>query len=380
MKNKLFTLVLFTTIFIFSSCQKEPTASFTVSSTSVNVGETVTFTNTSINANSYLWDFGDGGSSITESPSHIYDTGGKYTVTLTAFSKNVNKQDKSTKEITVSAFTPTVTTITVTSITHNSANSGGNVTYDGGATVTARGVCWSTSSNPTISNYHTTDGSGTGTFTSSITGLADNTTYYVRAYATNSVGTSYGNQIFFTTTLFVCGNLFTDSRDGQTYNTLQIGTQCWMAENLNYVTGNSWCYGNNSSNCDVYGRLYDWVTACNSCPSGWHLPTDAEWTVLTDYLGGESVAGGKMKEAGFTHWNSPNTGATNSSGFTALPGGRRDWGDGAFNLLGNYALFWSATEIDASNAWSRSLYHTNADVYRNGSNKSFGFSVRCVKD
>jgi uncharacterized protein (TIGR02145 family) len=124
---------------------------------------------------------------------------------------------------------------------------------------------------------------------------------------------------------------FTDSRDGQVYKWVKIGNQVWMAENLNYETPNSWWYDNNSANGDIYGRLYTWAAAMNGesssnsvpsgvqgvCPDGWHLPSDAEWTVLTDYLGGESVAGGKMKEAGTVHWNSPNTGATNSSGFTA---------------------------------------------------------------
>jgi uncharacterized protein (TIGR02145 family) len=97
---------------------------------------------------------------------------------------------------------------------------------------------------------------------------------------------------------------FTDPRDGQTYNIVQIGNQTWFAENLNYATGNSWCYDNNDSNCNIYGRLYDWQTALTACPSGWHLPSDAEWTVLTDYLGGDTVAGLKMKNT--TGWNDYN--------------------------------------------------------------------------
>ena len=226
MKKKLFNLVLFATISIFYSCQKEPTASFTVSSTSVNVGETVTFTNTSINANSCLWDFGDGGSSIIESPSHTYDTVGTFTVTLTAFSKNINKSDIATKEIAVSPIPPdppTVTTTAVTSITQNSASGGGNVTDDGGSTVTARGVCWGTTQNPTTNNSHTTDGSGTGTFTSSITGLSVGITYYVRAYATNSAGTIYGNQISFTTNPSIPPTVSTSSVSNITHNSATCG-------------------------------------------------------------------------------------------------------------------------------------------------------------
>ncbi len=173
---------------------------------------------------------------------------------------------------------------------------------------------------------------------------------------------------------------FTDSRDGQTYNTIKIGNQLWMAENLNYYTSSgSWCYDNNSSNCSTYGRLYDWETALTVAPASWHLPTDAEWTTLINSLGGESVAGGKMKETGTSHWNSPNTGATNESGFTALPGGRRS-SDGSFHYLGSNAHFWSATEHDASYAWSRYLYCNSADVTRNYHDKSRGFCVRCVKD
>ena len=148
--------------------------------------------------------------------------------------------------------------------------------------------------------------------------------------------------------IFICGNTLVDSRDNQTYTTLQIGTQCWMAENLNIgtlinsnndQTNNSiiekYCYDNSTTNCSTYGGLYQWDEMMQYkttegvqgiCPVNWHIPTDAEWTGLTDFLGGESVAGGKMKttgtiEAGTGLWLSPNTGATNSSGFAALPGG-----------------------------------------------------------
>jgi len=148
-----------------------------------------------------------------------------------------------------------------------------------------------------------------------------------------------------------------------------------------------------TNNYQTYGVLYNWPAAMageassNSvpsgvqgvCPTGWHLPSDAEWTVLTSFLGGESVAGGKMKEAGTTHWDSPNTGANNSSGFTALPAGSR-YGNGSFGLLGYNALFWSSTEYYSSGAWSRYLYYDYANVGRYGSYKSSGFSCRCLKD
>ena len=200
---------------------------------------------------------------------------------------------------------------------------------------------------------------------------------------------------------FTCGSPFTDTRDGQSYYTVQIGTQCWMSENMNIGTmlpGNSnqqnnsviekYCYNNNTANCDVYGGLYQWHEMMQYeiiegsqgiCPDGWHIPADAEYTALTDFLGGESVAGGKMKESGFAHWNSPNTGATNQSGFTALPGDYRNT-NGSFSSLGNYAFFWSSTESTSVNAWYRRLYYNIDDVYRVNHNKNYGFSVRCLQD
>lgn len=177
-----------------------------------------------------------------------------------------------------------------------------------------------------------------------------------------------------------CGDTFTDPRDGQTYDVIEIGAQNWMAENLNFETGNSWCYDYSSANCDVYGRLYDWETAKNVCPEGWHLPTDDEWTTLTDYLGGEEVAGGKMKEAGTAHWESPNTGATNESGFTGLPAGVHSNTVDFYNL-GYDEVWWSATEYDATYSWMREVKYHYAHITRGYSDKdNRGFSVRCVLD
>jgi uncharacterized protein (TIGR02145 family) len=280
---------------------------------------------------------------------------------------------------------PTVTTESITNINSTNASGGGNVTSQGSSNVTERGVCWSTSSNPTVSDAHTTNGTGSGSFTSDITGLTANTPYYVRAYATNSSGTAYGNQQQFTTTGGGAGEpcpgilTLTDPRDGQVYPTVQIGSQCWLQKNMNYETGNSWCYDNNTSNCSTYGRLYDWSTALGACPSGWHLPSDDEWTALTTFLGGASVAGGKMKEAGYAHWNTPNTGATNESGFTALPGGYL-YSNVSFHYLGDYAFFWSSTEYSSTYAWYRLLYYNNDGVNWVDDIKTTGYSVRCLKD
>ncbi|MFZ4414511.1 MAG: FISUMP domain-containing protein, partial [Bacteroidales bacterium] len=190
--------------------------------------------------------------------------------------------------------------------------------------------------------------------------------------------------------------------DNNFYTTVLIGTQIWMAENLKTthysngdtipnVTGNAawlgietgkYCnYNNTPAISTTYGRLYNWyaVNTGNLCPTGWHEPTNAEWTTLTTYLGGESLAGGKLKEAGFVHWNNPNTSATNETGFTALPGGFRS-SNGAFNYLGDYGYWWSYTEYFSTTAWYRYMLSNNSNAYSLNDNKSGGFSVRCIKD
>ena len=193
---------------------------------------------------------------------------------------------------------------------------------------------------------------------------------------------------------------------GQTYNTVQIGTQCWLKENLNIGTKipayqeqtnngtiEKYCYNNDEANCAIYGGLYQWnemmqyVTTPGVkgiCPMGWHIPTDGEWTTLTTFLGGSSLAGGKMKstgtiQAGTGLWNSPNTGATNESGFTAVPAGCRSYG-GSFDGIGYYGYWWSSSEYSTANAWYRYLYYSSSNVYSYYNYKDFVFSVRCVRD
>jgi len=307
---------------------------------------------------------------------------------------------------------PTVQTSVPSSITDTTATSGGFISNDGGTIVTAKGVCWDTSFNPTVSDDFTVDGTGTSSFTSNLTGLTENTTYYLRAYATNSEGTAYGNEEQFITDASDTGTV-TDI-DGNTYPTVIIGTQEWMAESLRVIhypngdaiphitdytawgnlgdnnTDDAYSFYNNTTT--DYGALYtyaaaiadDWTRDNNAnqgvCPNGWHLPTDSEWTTLTDYLGGVSVAGGKMKETGTTHWNSPNTGATNSSGFTALPSGIRDTGSGSFLFVRYDGYWWSATESGSTYVYYRSLYDNSADVDRASLGKSNGFCVSCIRD
>ena len=192
--------------------------------------------------------------------------------------------------------------------------------------------------------------------------------------------------------------------DGNEYHTVKIGTQVWMLENLKVtkfndgtaiplVTDSSawtnlstpgfcWYDNDEATYKNTYGALYNWFTVNTGklSPAGWHVPTDADWTILTSYLGGESVAGGKLKETGTTHWKSPNTGATNESGFTALPGGFH-WFDGLFHYdFGDSGSWWSSTEYNTNYAWNRWMYYDKSDAGRYANNKIDGFSVRCVKD
>jgi uncharacterized protein (TIGR02145 family) len=179
-------------------------------------------------------------------------------------------------------------------------------------------------------------------------------------------------------------NTFKDTRDGRIYRTVDIEDQVWMAENLAYQpsSGNVWAYGNLGAYAETYGYLYDWQTARNACPPGWRLPTDEDWTQLIVFLGGEVFGGGKLKatgtfESGTGLWNAPNTGATNETGFTALPGGGR-YQNGAFGSLGSFGIWWIDTEYDAGHAKYLSLGYNRSDIYRNHYDKGFGFSVRCL--
>ena len=281
-----------------------------------------------------------------------------------AFSYATNKTYGFSVRCLVDAVAPTITTTAVSSIGTTTASSGGVITADGGASVRQRGLVWSTSTNPTIAlSTKTQDGTGTGTYTSALSGLIGNTTYYVRAYATNSAGIGYGAEVSFATLA--------------PPTEVVIGTQTWQDKNLNVTTYRNgdvipevqgatdwesltigaWChYNNDPANDAIYGKLYNWYAVNDSrglAPSGFHVPTDTELTAVTN-----------MKD---------------TAGFAGLPGGYRGT-NGTFSTIGNLGFWWSSTEYGTTNAWSRYLSYDFGSAFRNGYNKKEGFSVRCLRD
>jgi uncharacterized protein (TIGR02145 family) len=301
---------------------------------------------------------------------------------------------------------PVLTTDTVSAILAISAISGGKIASDGGAPVTQRGVCWGTNPYPLITDQHTSDGTGKGSFISQMTNLISDTLYYVRAYAINSVGITYGNMLSFRTLKVVYYGI--KDIDGNLYGILDIGNQKWLNTNLRvtkyrngdaipYVSADAqWkiqtmgalcSFDNLAANTTTYGNLYNWM-AINDvrglCPDGWHIPTESDWSILSTFLGGDSIAGGKLKSTGTIEmgsglWYAPNKDAGNSVNFNALPGGYRiNYGN--FYSMGNVAYFWSSTDSNSVNAWNYILDANNAELKQNFNLKTNGFSVRCCKD
>lgn len=314
---------------------------------------------------------------------------------------------------------PIVTTTDISNITNITAQSGGNVIDDGNTSISAKGVVWSISQNPTIESNAglTTDGSGSGSFSSLITGLSAKTSYYVRSYATNSHGTSYGEIKQFESDL----NTITDSRDGQIYKIVEIGSQTWFAENLAYlpaVSPSSTNYAfsfpyyyvsgyegydvntaKETDNYSIFGVLYNWNAAMNgvsssstipsnvqgACPDGWHMPSDAEWKQLEMFIGMSQFdadkidyrgtnEGEKLKSKSGWYYNGNGTDIYN---FRVLPGGDMS----PNNFLGYVGLFWTSTEINTTNAWYRMFGCDNKGIYRRSNHhKGQYHSVRCVKN
>jgi len=362
-----------------------PLPSVTASASPATICSGQSTTLTASGASTYTWSTGANTSSTTVSPASTTT----YTVTGTSAVGCYN-----TATVSVAANpTPTVTA----SANPSTINSGqSSVLSASGASTYSWSHSLGSGSSKTVTPSSTTTYSVTGTSTANCTNTATVTV---------------------TVNTFTCGTS-TVTYDGVTYNTVQIGNQCWFKENLrttkyndgtsitNVTDNATWtsttsgaycCYSNNTSNCTTYGALYNWyaVNTGKLCPSGWHVPSDAEWTTLTNYLSANSTywCGSNSSNiakslASTTSWNSSTTtcavgnnlSANNSTGFSALPGGYRSGSDGSFNHLGDIGCWWSSTENDGSDAWDRYLSYNNANVGRYNYIKRNGFSVRCLRD
>lgn len=316
---------------------------------------------------------------------------------------------------------PMVATASVSPVNNSTYICVGEVISDMGEAVTARGICWGTSPNPTISGSHTTNGDGLGSFSGTISELSSATTYYVRAYATNMAGTAYGEQISFFTYNpndgQPCTGVATVSDyDNNTYSTVQVGSQCWTKENIrttHYSNGvaiaNYYAPNGNTDNAEAYGYLYNWATTMHDaassdadpsgvqgvCPTGWHVPSLVEWNKLltyvsqqNEYLCDESVDNIAKALATTTGWDSDNVDCNvghiqnnnNATGFSAKPAGGHN--NGNYMMFGKYAYFMSATQSSPSTNFCPVVIRYNDSTCPTGSSasKAIGMSVRCLKD
>ncbi len=363
----------------------------------------------------FLLPFGEAGRGLSQTYMNIHLSDGSVTQI------DISTIDSITYSVTNPGVLATITTDAATAINGPSAMSGGNITADGGTAITSRGLCWSTSPNPTTADDTTLNGTGVGSFSDYLTGLSANTTYYVRAYAVNSAGTAYGNQQTFTT-----GNIFTQGAgvtdiDGNFYPTIVLGTQEWMQQNLrtsHFANGDSipndtvyenWWIDlmnnnpdslihtvsnfNDSQYDNPYGKFYNYITAKDSrgtCPTGWHLPSKTEWVTLLDYLDPNTyidpnsnyislIADEMIMEQGSTHWLSGWAYGTNTSGFTALGASLY-----AHNFnVGSDTYWWTSSTFSPTSS-STVGFAPASGVSRistlNYMANRTGISIRCMKD
>jgi uncharacterized protein (TIGR02145 family) len=311
---------------------------------------------------------------------------------------------------------PDVTTYKATYVSLTTAQCGGNITSDKGYVIIQRGICYNTTSDPTINNFLTKEGDSSGEFISNLTGLNPGTKYYYKAYAINEKGTSYGSTYSFTTIPTTVNDV-----ENNVYKVVQIGAQVWMAENLkttkfndnadiplkeDYTVWNNltspaycWCDNEKTTYKDIYGALYNWYTVNDGklCPKGWHVPDATDWTTLENYLINNgynydgTTTGNKIAKAlaSITGWNSSlTTGAVgntdypakrNVTGFGALPGGNRSSG-GLFMESGDICVWWSSSEYNTNEAICRTMGYSHEYIERSNDSKSSGKSIRCVRD
>ena len=391
-----------TSLVMLSSCKDDspPVAAFIASETSIVEGTSVYFTDQSTNSpTTWSWDFGDGNTSSNQNPSHTYNSVGDYTVELTATNDYGFDTETKTNYIIVS-FAPVAAFIA----SETSIDEGTSIAFTDQSTNTPTTWSWDFGDGSTSSNQnpsHTYNSLGV---------------YTVELTATNDYGSDTETKTNYIT-VYVHGLGLTDT-DGNTYTSIIIGTQEWMAENLKVThypngdpiplvtqafawgnlaannTSDAYCYYSNnaSGEANTYGALYTYAAAIGDdwqrdlvetqgvCPDGWHLPADSEWEVLETYLG--TNAGSKLASnaALWTDGNLDQSADFGTSGFSAHPSGVRRYDDGMFEGLEAYVYWWSATEINNSRVYRRNLSCNSTDVISSNTNKSFGFSVRCVRD
>ncbi len=358
-----------------------PAADFNANITSGTVPLSVNFTDQSTNnPTSWQWNLGDGGTSTQSSPSHTYSTDGSYTVILTVSNSNGTDTESKINYIVVSGSGSNTPPTALFTVSPSSGSTSTNFAFDASGSTDNEDPTsnlqvrwdfdgngsWDTGwdYNKTVNHQYGSENTYTAKLEVKDTeGLTDQ---YTKSITVSNGGGGNG-----------CEGQTNLTYGGQTYELVEIGNQCWMAENLNYETTNSWWYDNSSANGDIYGRLYNWEGALTACPSGWSLPSDNEWTILSDFLGGENIAGEKMKAT--SGWYNNGNG-TNSSGFNAFPGGNRSDYDGLFSLLGSHGYWWTSAEYSGAGAWFRSLHYLRYQLDRGIGGKADGFSVRCLKD
>jgi uncharacterized protein (TIGR02145 family) len=331
-------------------------------------------------------------------------------IALTLVLSNCNEKDNgsSSEPAAPTATTDSVSFISQTWVTLNGWSNPGNL-------LTRMSFEYDTDTNQVVFRYKisaapdTLTGNTLKKRTANLTGLTPNTTYYYRVIAVNSLGETHGTRRKFTTLEVVPSDIVFNPEltygeiidiEDNVYKTIQIGAQTWMAQNLAVTKYNdgepiplvidvsiwvdtlataaySW-YNNIETK---YGAIYNWyaVGSGKLCPAGWRVSTDEDWKILTDYLGGAEIAGGKLKETGDVHWTNLNVGATNSSGFTALAGGYRYFG-GSYANEKRFGYWWTANEATSKSGIARSMHYNYANIDQIKPDKRTGASVRCVKE